>query len=292
MNGKGNIAMSLIHQMIKANIRPDLKCFQLALSACSYESNVFAAEQLYKLAKDQFAAEQKIDVIMVDVYSRANHLDKAEEMVHNIRNAKQKLTAWTILSSGCKKYGEHDRLKRIFKDNPELLGNNSMLHLGKNIATAAGDMEDRAIYAAKLDEHQLRKIPGRSAVVIGDKLCTFQVNDFSVAQQATDLIDSLLGVFSSEYGYTPDISCVIKEYDTYEQKVQSLTRHSEKLAVAMALLEPGYHDIEVSKNLRICLDCHTFVKHLSRHYKRTFIIWDKSFQHTFTDGKCSCNDFY
>ncbi|KAL0489169.1 hypothetical protein AKO1_013706 [Acrasis kona] len=123
-------------------------------------------------------------------------------------------------------------------------------------------------------------------------LVSFAVDDLRASQQARDFIDNLCITFGVLYNYIPDISCVLKEYDTYEEKVKSLMRHSEKLATATRLLEEVDGDIEVSKNLRMCADCHTFAKLLSTHFKRKFMIYDKSFQHVFEDGKCSCNERY
>jgi hypothetical protein len=137
----------------------------------------------------------------------------------------------------------------------------------QNIATVGGDMQLRSDIRTMVDEP-------------------------NVSKQATDFIDEICAAFGTLYQYVPDISCILREYKTLEEKVHSLMRHSEKLATATALLEPGTHDIEVTKNLRMCWDCHTFSEHLSRYTQRTLIISDNSFQHVFSNGKCSCNGKY
>ena len=76
-----------------------------------------------------------------------------------------------------------------------------------------------------------------------------------------------------------------------EEKEENLNCHSEKLALAYGLLKtsPGT-DIRVSKNLRICHDCHCWIKRVSRVLGRVIIVRDRICFHRFEDGLCSCGD--
>ncbi|KAJ6359996.1 hypothetical protein OIU77_004075 [Salix suchowensis] len=71
-----------------------------------------------------------------------------------------------------------------------------------------------------------------------------------------------------EAGYLPDTSVILHNIDE-EEKETALNYHSEKLAMAFGLIStaPGT-PIRVVKNLRICEDCHTATKLLSKIYKR------------------------
>ena len=57
-----------------------------------------------------------------------------------------------------------------------------------------------------------------------------------------------------------------------EEKEENLMFHSEKLAMAYAVLKtsPGTK-IRISKNLRICLDCHNWIKIVSKILNRKII---------------------
>ncbi|KAJ0786327.1 putative DYW domain-containing protein [Helianthus annuus] len=69
--------------------------------------------------------------------------------------------------------------------------------------------------------------------------------------------------------------------------------HNEKLAIAFGLLV--YSDnalIIITKNLRICGDCHNMAKFVSRVEKRMVIIRDTRRFHHFADGLCSCGDYW
>ena len=69
--------------------------------------------------------------------------------------------------------------------------------------------------------------------------------------------------------------------------------HSEKLAIAFALLNTkSGTEITVMKNLRVCVDCHLFIKLVSKIVNRQFIVRDATRFHHFRDGICSCKDYW
>ncbi|MCO5558464.1 hypothetical protein L7F22_012047 [Adiantum nelumboides] len=77
-------------------------------------------------------------------------------------------------------------------------------------------------------------------------------------------------------------------------KEDSLCGHCERLAISFGILHTGPGTtIRVSKNLRVCADCHTATKLMSKIEKRDIIIRDSYRIHHFNKaGECSCNDFY
>lgn len=95
-----------------------------------------------------------------------------------------------------------------------------------------------------------------------------------------------------EAGYVPDTRYVLHDLDQ-EAKEKALLYHSEKLAIAYGLIStPPGTPLRVIKNLRICGDCHNFIKILSTFEKREFIVRDTKRFHHFKDGECSCRDFW
>ncbi|KAH9741771.1 pentatricopeptide repeat-containing protein [Citrus sinensis] len=73
--------------------------------------------------------------------------------------------------------------------------------------------------------------------------------------------------------------------------------HSEKLALAFGLIStsPG-SPLRVIKNLRMCGDCHSPTKYVSkaekREREREIIMIDNYRFHHFVDGACSCGDYW
>lgn len=95
-----------------------------------------------------------------------------------------------------------------------------------------------------------------------------------------------------EAGYVPESRHVLHDHD-HEAKEKTLLYHSERLAVACGLINtPPGTTLRIMKNLRICGDCHNFIKILSSIEKREIIVRDIKRFHHFKDGKCSCRDYW
>ena len=78
-----------------------------------------------------------------------------------------------------------------------------------------------------------------------------------------------------------------------EELLSAMGVHSEKLAIAFGLLNTRRETkIIVIKNLRICENCHMFIKLVSKVVDRQFIVRDATRFHHFRNGICSCKDFW
>ena len=93
-------------------------------------------------------------------------------------------------------------------------------------------------------------------------------------------------------GYVPDTKFVRNDVEE-EQKQQLICHHSEKLAIVFGLLNtaPGT-TIRVIKNLRMCGDCHSATKFISKIVSREIVVRDTNRYHHFKDGQCSCGDYW
>ncbi|KAL1562797.1 hypothetical protein AAHA92_05332 [Salvia divinorum] len=72
-----------------------------------------------------------------------------------------------------------------------------------------------------------------------------------------------------------------------EEKKKMLLYHSEKLVVAYGIisLKPE-KTIMVTKNLRVCGDCHSALKYITTITKREITIRDTTRFHHFKNGAC------
>lgn len=78
-----------------------------------------------------------------------------------------------------------------------------------------------------------------------------------------------------------------------EEKEDALSWHNERLAVAFGLINTSSGiPLTIVKNLRICRDCHSVMKLVSRIFSRTIFVRDRIRFHHFTEGTCSCGDFW
>ncbi|CAN6553815.1 unnamed protein product [Malus baccata var. baccata] len=88
-----------------------------------------------------------------------------------------------------------------------------------------------------------------------------------------------------EAGYVPDTSYALQDTDE-EQKEQNLWNHSERIALAFALINtPEGSPVKVFKNLRVCGDCHSVYKHVSAVVAQKIMLRDPYRFHHFSDGR-------
>ena len=107
--------------------------------------------------------------------------------------------------------------------------------------------------------------------------------------------DEIVYRMKRECGYKPDISLITRDMNRFKNETEEyvLLRHSEKIAVIYGLLSSDKdYEIVINKNLRICSDCHVFMKLISKIENRTLVVSDSNRVHIFKDGNCNCNDFY
>lgn len=96
-------------------------------------------------------------------------------------------------------------------------------------------------------------------------------------------------------GYSPDLACVFHPFhNNADMKMVQLWRHSEKLAIGLGLIKTKPNStLYISNNLRVCVDCHTAIKHIARNNNRNIVVRDANrFHHFASDGSCSCNDYW
>ena len=121
----------------------------------------------------------------------------------------------------------------------------------------------------------------------------FLVGDRSHPQ--TQEIYEKLEKLSSEMkaaGYIPNTIQALRDVEA-DDKEWLLCQHSEKLAIAFGLLKtPPGTVIRVVKNLRVCHDCHTATKFISKIVARDIVVRDANRFHHFKHGECSCGDYW
>ena len=135
--------------------------------------------------------------------------------------------------------------------------------------------------------------PSISIIITRVSIFDLILIEFRYKQIIVDYLAETRENIIKKFGYKSDTSCVLQPGLSEEDKLNKLWAHSEKMALAWALLSlPKKGDIIMHKNLRVCHDCHTAIKFISKLYKRKFIIRDAHRFHHFDGGKCSCKDYW
>uniref|UniRef100_A0A0D6QXP7 DYW domain-containing protein n=1 Tax=Araucaria cunninghamii TaxID=56994 RepID=A0A0D6QXP7_ARACU len=162
-----------------------------------------------------------------------------------------------------------------------------------NIYAEVGSWDDVQRIRTLMKDRGIKKTPGCSWIEVQKRVHVFGVGDRSHPQ--TQEIYGKLEELSSEMktaGYIPNTIPVLHDVEA-EDKELFVCQHSEKLAIAFGLLKtPPGTIIRVVKNLRVCGDCHSAAKFISKIVAREIIVRDANRYHHFKDGQCSCGDYW
>ena len=294
-HGRGREAISIFNEMLGKNIIPDEGMFTSVLSACSHSGLVNEGKEIfYKMTRDYNVEHGPTHYsCLVDLLGRAGNLDEAYAVINNMK-LKPNEDVWTSLLSACRLHRNvklaEIAAQKLFELNPNRVSGYVCL---SNIYAAGRRWKDVEKVRALVKERRLRKPPSYSFVELNKMVHQFFVGHKS-HQQSNDIYAKLkdLNEQLKKAGYKPDTSSVL--YDVEEEvKEKMLWDHSERLALAFALINtsPGT-TIRITKNLRVCGDCHTVIKMISGLTSREIIMRDICRFHHFRDGICSCGGYW
>ncbi|XP_058090487.1 pentatricopeptide repeat-containing protein At3g16610 [Magnolia sinica] len=295
IHGLGTEALSIFHDLHNTGLKPDSVTFISLLSACSHSGLVTEGKYWFRLMTTHFNIIPRMEhfICIVDLLGRGGLLDEAYDFIRRMP-FEPDVRVWGALLGACRiheniKLGE-EVSKEIQKLGPEGTGNFVLL---SNIYSAAGRWDDAANVRIIQRDQGFKKSPGCSWIEIGGTLHAFIGGDQSHPQSAQiyNKLEELLWELK-EMGYIANTSFVLQDVEE-EEKERILLYHSEKLAIAFGDLNLGPNKpIFITKNLRVCGDCHTAIKFISTVTKRAITVRDASRFHHFNDGVCSCGDFW
>ncbi|XAR69760.1 hypothetical protein NMG60_11001470 [Bertholletia excelsa] len=292
MHGQGEVAVQLFDEMIKSGIQPDGAVFVSVLSACSHAGLTDKGLYYFSLMKSSYRIQPGSEhySCVVDLLGRAGRLDEALRLVHTMP-AEPDGAVWGALLGACKIHKNVPLAELAFEQVIKLEPTNIGYYvLMSNIYTEADIFEGVLKIRVMMRDRKLKKDPGYSYVDYEGKTHLFVAGDRSHPQieKIYGMLDEL-EVLVEELGGSKKDGQDIRN----EEPISGLAVHSEKLAVAFGLLNTGSGtEILVIKNLRICGDCHLFVKLVSKVVDRQFVVRDATRFHHFKGGACSCNDYW
>uniref|UniRef100_A0ACD5YM67 Uncharacterized protein n=1 Tax=Avena sativa TaxID=4498 RepID=A0ACD5YM67_AVESA len=295
MHGHGQQALDVFNEMKRSGQNPNYITFISVLAACSHAGLLDKGRYWYKTMKKEFGIEPGVEHLgcMVDLLGRAGCLDEAYGLIKEMK-IKPDAALWGALLSACRIHKNVElaeiSAKRLFELDTTNCGYYVLL---SNIYAEAGMWKDVERMRVLVKTRGIEKPPGYSSVELKGKTHVFYVGD-NIHPQHKEIYSYLGKLLETmqEAGYVPNTSSVLHDLDE-EEKESAVCIHSEKLAVAFALMNqvPG-SIIHVIKNLRVCTDCHTAIKFISRISGREIIVRDLQRFHHFKDGSCSCGDYW
>ncbi|KAH8930887.1 hypothetical protein BDL97_20G005200 [Sphagnum fallax] len=295
IHGHGKEALKQFEQMCEEGVQPDDTTFVCLLSACSHSGLVDEGLRFYSSMSTVYMISANLQhyTCMVDLLGRAGRLHEAENMVLAMPY-KPQVAAWRALLGACRIHGNVEMGERVAKQVLELEPENAAGYvLLSNLYTATGNRDLRENIERERKERSVKKHPGRTWIEVDNEVHTFVVDD----QHHPQMIEihaelKRLSGLMHDAGYVPDTNFVLHDVEE-EEKVFHLCHHSEKLAIAFGLINsaPGT-PLCIRKNLRVCRDCHTSTKFISKVVGRAIMVRDANRFHHFQDGECSCRDYW
>ena len=296
MHGYGEEAIQLFHEMEESGIRPDGIAFISILYACSHAGLIEKGYEYFYKMKDIYNIEPAIEHYgcMVDLYGRAGQLDKAYEFIIHMPVLPTAII-WRTLLGACSIHGNVKLAERVKERLSELDPNNSGDHvLLSNIYAIAGKWKDVAAVRRSMTDQRMNKTPGWSMIEVDKIMYSFVAGEVqnSITEEAYEKLKEIMLKLRVEGCYIPEVGSVLHDIEE-EEKEDSVSRHSEKLAVAFGIARLCKGSIiRIVKNLRVCRDCHTVMKLISKVYGLEIVVRDRSRFHSFKTGSCSCRDYW
>ncbi|XP_020208444.1 pentatricopeptide repeat-containing protein At3g16610 [Cajanus cajan] len=288
-------AFSLFCELQASGFKLDDVTFIAVLSACSHSGLVMEGKYWFNTMSQDFNISPRMAhyICIVDLLARAGNLDEAYSFIQRMP-FEADVRVWSALLAACRTHKNIEMAEQVSK-KIQLLGPEGTVNfvLMSNIYSSVGRWDDAA-HIRSIQRHQgYKKSPGCSWIEISGVIHGFIGGDRSHPQSASidNKLQELL-VQMKKLGYRADSGFVLHDVEE-EEKEQILLYHSEKIAIAFGILNTSSSDrILVTKNLRICVDCHTAIKFMTLITKREITVRDASRFHHFENGICNCRDFW
>ncbi|XVE50730.1 hypothetical protein DITRI_Ditri01bG0187000 [Diplodiscus trichospermus] len=290
-HGKGLTVMETFRTMLDKGLEPDEVTFIAVLSACSNMGLVGEGKEYFDSLTNLYGIVPTIEhyACMIDILGRAGKFNEVESFIKEMKVTSNLLT-WETVLGACRLHGNdtfgESAAEKLFELDPVTASHYILL---ANIFAAKGRWEDVQRVRALMTSRGVKKEPGCSWVMVNGQVHTFRSADGShpkseeIYIKLKELVDKVILA-----GYVPKTEHILHNVSDGE-KVEQIFYHNERLALAFALISINpVKTIRIFKNLRICEDCHDFMKLVSGIIEQEIVVRDVNCFHHFRSGICSC----
>ncbi|KAH7373422.1 hypothetical protein KP509_17G054900 [Ceratopteris richardii] len=280
-------------KMRKTGIKPNSIIFVSLLSACSQKGLIDKGYDYFFSMKADYGVKATAEHYncIVDLLSRGGHMDEAEHLLASMP-FKDKFLGWKSLLSHCKLYNQVKQARRCFDQlfaiDPKdasiyalMMGIYSNANMWKEVYEIR-DLRNQAGVHRKF---------GKAIIQIGNTFHSFVAGNVN-EKQSEMIYDRLKAACTRSVDETLSeklvnlLTSVLKIY-----KDDVLCGHSELLAIGLGLLSTQERTtLRISKNLRMCGECHAITKFICKFEKREIMVMDTFCVHHFKNGLCCCNE--
>ncbi|KAF6142287.1 hypothetical protein GIB67_039994 [Kingdonia uniflora] len=293
-NDRPEDALALFPRMVQLRLKPNLSVFNASATAGNYS---FGRQVHGFCLKYRYVSSVYVESSLLDMYARCGKMKKARRDFDGMERGRTckrpficfggckgkilSLTHYTCASvyfaCACASIGALEQGKwvhsHMIKSGGKLI---SFIreHL-LDMYAKVGSIEDaRKIFDRMHKNMELGSLAAERV---------FELDPYDSSRHVCDYASS------GRWSEAARVRKVLLYVDEQEREAK-LQYHNEKLSLAFALLRtsPG-SIIRIKKNIRVCGDCHTAIKFVSMV---TIIVMDTNRFHHFSDGSCSCGDYW
>ncbi|GLT83898.1 hypothetical protein SLE2022_021620 [Rubroshorea leprosula] len=292
VHGLASDAISVFLRMEAENVAPDSITFVGILTACSHSGLIGEGLKYFDLMTSRYLIQPQIEHYgaVVDLFGRAGKLEEAYGIIKSMP-MEPDVVIWRALLSASRTYRKPEMGEVAIANISRLKGGDYVLL--SNTYCSLKKWENAEIVRDMMKKKGVHKNRGKSWLELAGIVHQFKAGDRSHPEAVAiyKMLEGLLRWTKSE-GFLPEVELVLMDVSE-EEKEENLDHHSEKLALAYAILKtsPG-REIMISKNLRICHDCHSWIKMISKLLSRVIVVRDRIRFHRFEGGLCSCGDYW
>ncbi|KAL6603521.1 hypothetical protein ACP70R_043882 [Stipagrostis hirtigluma subsp. patula] len=294
-NGMGKAALEHFCWMKLDGFQPNSVTYIAVLTACSHSCLLNEGRLYFDEMRFLYKIHPQVEHYgcMIDLLGRSGLLDEAMDLVRTMP-MQPNAVIWGSILSACRVHKDIDLARNAAEHLLKLEPDEDAVYVQLyNIYIDSRKWEDASRIRRLMEERGVKKTAGYSSITVAGQVHKFVVNDQSHpwTSEIIAMLEEIARRLKSA-GYSPITSKITVDVDE-EEKEHALLAHSEKMAIAFGLISLAPNlPIHIMKNLRVCEDCHSAIKLISKLWNREIIVRDRSRFHHFRDGVCSCNDFW
>ncbi|XP_028756082.1 pentatricopeptide repeat-containing protein At4g21065-like [Neltuma alba] len=294
MHGHAIEALDLFEKM-REEAHPDHITFVGVLAACSRGGLLDKGRAFFNMMVRDYCINPTVQhyTCMVDLLGRCGQLDEAYDLITQMKVMPDS-GVWGALLNSCKIHKNVElaelALEKLIELEPEDAGHYVIL---SNMYAQSGKWEGVARLRNLMIDKRIKKSTACSWIEVKNQVHSFLSGDVSHPNSGAIYAElKRLEGLMRESGYVPDTGSVFHDVEE-DEKTHMVCSHSERLAIAFGLIStpPGAR-ILITKNLKICEDCHVAIKFISKITEREISVRDVNRYHHFKDGVCSCGDYW
>ncbi|GAV67731.1 PPR domain-containing protein/PPR_2 domain-containing protein [Cephalotus follicularis] len=193
-NGYAEDALKIFEQMSRTCVMPDEITFLGVLTACSHAGKVSEGREIFDIMVNYYGIRPRVDhcACMVDLLGRWGFLKEAEEFIDKIAYESD-AKIWATLLGACRIHGDDIRARRAAEKLIQLDPQNSSPYvLLSNIYASSGNWVEVNTLRRAMREKRVRKSPGCSWIVVGQKTNLFVADRFCGERRARNALHSLM----------------------------------------------------------------------------------------------------